>query len=259
MKKVLIVENDTAFSSALEQKCIQAGYEVFTVHDGAEALHKPIDLNPDAILLNTILPTMSGYDLLQTWRQNPAIAHIPIIVLSHEAQASDAARVKALGAREFLMGAEANPEEAIAKVNDSLKEPAPHGTHHEAQLMGKKVVWVEDDLFLRDLIATKLMQEGAVSFYAKNGEECLEQLASPEVGVPHIIVVDLILPGMSGFDLLSRIRENEALKDVPIVVLSNLGQQEDIERTKQLGAKIHLVKAETDPDDIIKTIVSVLH
>lgn len=142
---------------------------------------------------------------------------------------------------------------------DTLSSPPPIANAQKIpRLAGVRILWTEDDIFLRDLMAAKLAQEGAVSFYARSGDECLELLGKPETGIPDVIVLDLILPGMSGFDVLTRIHENPTLSRVPIVVLSNLGQKEDIEKTKWLGAKRHLVKAETDPDGIVENIVAVL-
>ena len=144
-------------------------------------------------------------------------------------------------------------------MDDTAVTSAPAAPDEKKpRLSGVHILWTEDDIFLRDLMAAKLAQEGAISFYAQNGDECLEILGKPETGVPDIILLDLILPGMSGFDLLTRLRENPALARVPIIVLSNLGQQEDVEKTKWLGASKHLVKAETDPDGIVENIVSVL-
>ena len=122
-------------------------------------------------------------------------------------------------------------------------------------LRAYKVLWVEDDAFLSDLVAMKLEQEGCTALYAKDGKEALDILKTE---VPDIILLDLVLPGMSGFDILEAIKSNPSLKEIPVIVLSNLGQQEDIDRVMRLGAKKHLIKAEHDLDDIVAEILAVL-
>lgn len=257
MKKILIVENDQATASALEGKFIGAGFGTTVVRDGADALHKPMEVRPDVILLNPVVPTMSGADLAETWRHNTATATIPIIAIVKSSSEADMESAHALRPRDVVFTEPLDLDGILKKVEASIAAPALP-KKKDARLTGKKIVWTEDDMFLRDLVAAKLSQEGCLSFYAKNGEECLALLQKPEVGVPDAILLDLILPGMSGFDVLARIRENGALKDVPVIIISNLGQKEDLEKTQALGARKHLVKAESDPDELIDAIVEVM-
>jgi CheY-like chemotaxis protein len=90
-------------------------------------------------------------------------------------------------------------------------------------------------------------------FLAKNGEEAFAYLASAKQP-PHVIVLDLVLPGMSGFDILKKIRDDSALTDVPVIVLSNLNQSADLERAKILGAQKFMVKASASLDEIVKNV-----
>ena len=71
---------------------------------------------------------------------------------------------------------------------------------------------------------------------------------------PNVVVLDIMLPGMSGFEILETIRKNEKWKNVPVIMLSNLGQSQDIEKSKTLGAQEYIVKAETHIKDVIGTI-----
>lgn len=135
-------------------------------------------------------------------------------------------------------------------------DQAKNGTNAgPMRLTNHKVLSVEDDDFLSNIFGTKLVHEGYTYFHARDGEEAL-QIADRES--PDIILLDLMLPGMSGFDVLKSLHENPRFTSTPVLILSNLGQKEDIERTKALGATKYLVKAEHDLDDIINEIVKIL-
>lgn len=117
------------------------------------------------------------------------------------------------------------------------------------------VLIIEDDKFLRELLAQKLKKEGFPVMEAFNGEEGLEKLKSEKTD---IIVLDLILPGMDGFTFLEEMRKDPKIKSIPVLVLSNLGAPEDIERAKALGARDYLVKAQVVPIEIVERIKSTL-
>jgi DNA-binding response OmpR family regulator len=119
------------------------------------------------------------------------------------------------------------------------------------QAEGFKVLVVEDDNFLRDLLARKLGQENCQFTAAIDGENALKLMSENK---PSIVLLDLILPGIDGFEVLSQIKQNESIKDVPVVILSNLGQESDIKRARELGADDFLVKANFSIDEVIAKI-----
>src|SRR3989339_659036 len=113
---------------------------------------------------------------------------------------------------------------------------------------GTKIVIVEDDKFLGGLVSKKLIEEGCAVRHIESGE--LTQ-ASVEGDIPDIIFLDLLLPGMSGFDVLANLKKSEKTKDIPVILLSNLGEREDIRRGLDLGATSFLIKASKTVDSII--------
>lgn len=113
------------------------------------------------------------------------------------------------------------------------------------------VLLVEDDEFLRSLAAKRLDKDGFNVQAAVDGETALA--TAKEVN-PDIIVLDLILPGLDGFGVLGKIKADEVLKAVPVIVFSNLGQKEDMERAKTLGAADFLVKSNFTLDDLLDKV-----
>lgn len=119
----------------------------------------------------------------------------------------------------------------------------------------KKILIVEDDKFLRELISKKLLAEEFQVIEAKNGEEGVKKTFDEK---PNLILLDLILPGIDGFEVLSQIKQDPLVSETPIIILSNLGQRDDIEKGLGLGANDFLIKAHFTPKEIIEKIKSIL-
>ncbi len=119
----------------------------------------------------------------------------------------------------------------------------------------QKVLVIEDDKFLRELILQKLTKEGYETSEAIDGEEGIKKIKEEK---PHLILLDLILPGIDGFEVLSRMRDDSAVSSIPVIILSNLGQKEDVEKGLKLGAADYLIKAHFTPGEIIEKIKNIL-
>ncbi len=117
---------------------------------------------------------------------------------------------------------------------------------------GKKLVLaVEDDAFLASIHKNKMAKEGFEIFVAGNGREALEFLKTRK---PDIILLDLIMPVMDGFETLKEIKANPETKDLKVVVLSNLSQEEDKQRVMDMGALDYVVKANVSFREIVEKV-----
>ncbi len=156
-----------------------------------------------------------------------------------------------------------NPRRGQANARGVLDDTlsAGGGAHNEGVgasgqlLKGKQIVWVEDDPFLTAIIARKIMAEGVILLTAKSYQEALVIMQDQ---VPDIIMLDILLSGVDGFEILTKIKSDERLKNVPVILLSNLGQQSDIERGLALGAESFLIKASHTLDEILSEIRKVI-
>lgn len=119
----------------------------------------------------------------------------------------------------------------------------------------EKIVIVEDDNFLMELMARKLSVENFEVVSAYNGEEGLKKIKEEK---PDFVLLDLILPGIDGFEVLERLKNDKETADIPVVILSNLGQKDDIEKGFKLGAEDFLVKAYFTPGEIVEKIRAIL-
>lgn len=123
------------------------------------------------------------------------------------------------------------------------------------ELEGKKIVWVEDDNFLGGVITKKLSAENADVIYADTGAKALEALKET---VPDIILLDVLLPDKDGFEVLEIVKNDERLKDVPVIMFSNLSQEENIIKARKMGALDFYVKSNLSPDQITENIKKAL-
>ncbi|EKD78395.1 MAG: Two component transcriptional regulator, winged helix family [uncultured bacterium] len=118
-----------------------------------------------------------------------------------------------------------------------------------------KVLIVEDDKFLSELISTKLDKEGFNIALAGDGETGLKKA---EEFKPEIVLLDIMLPGMDGFEVLEKLKASPELKKIPVIILSNFGQESKVERGLQLGAVDYLVKANFTTGEIVAKIKEIL-
>ncbi len=119
----------------------------------------------------------------------------------------------------------------------------------------EKILVVEDDQFLASLLKNRLQKEGFDVLLAKDGEEALDILESTQ---PELVLLDIILPKKSGFEVMEEVRENPKLEKLAVVIISNLGQPEDMIRGQQLGAIEYFIKAKTPLDELIKKIKEIV-
>lgn len=119
----------------------------------------------------------------------------------------------------------------------------------------QKILVVEDDSFLRELISKKLADNDFEVFQAENGAKALEVAKTESL---KIILLDLIIPEKDGFEVLQELKSDPRTQNIPIVIMSNLGQKEEIQRGLSMGAVDFLVKAHFTPDEILAKVKQIL-
>lgn len=261
MAKILIAEDDKALRGVLKKKLELNGHEVAEAPDGEVALKMLAESKPDLLLLDMVMPKVGGYEVLEKIRSGSGFSDVPVIVISNSGQPVELNRVKELGAVDYLVKADFEPNEVLDKVNEYLsKNPKPKKSVETpvgkpAPNQSYSVLVVEDDKFLRDLLVLKLKKEGFKVSEAFDGEEALVKTKNEK---PNIIILDLIIPGKDGFAFLQEMKNDPQMGSIPVIVLSNLGQREDIERAKALGAKDYMIKAQLTPLEVVERIKETL-
>jgi DNA-binding response OmpR family regulator len=114
-----------------------------------------------------------------------------------------------------------------------------------------KILLIEDDKFLSDMYVTKFSQLGYAIETAYDGEEGLKKAYKIK---PGLILLDIKLPLKNGFQVLEELKENIETKNIPVILLTNLGQQEDVEKGKKLGAVDYMIKAQFTPQEVVEKV-----
>lgn len=261
--KVLIIEDEQPLSDLLNSKLKKEGYEVQNAYDGKEGYKKLKSFDPDLILLDIIMPKMDGYEVME--KMNEEKRNTPVIVISNSGQPVEIEKTKKLGAVDHLIKTEFSPSDVLEKVNNYLSgktqkknkkssakvtKPSPK---EDAPKNDITILLVEDESFLRKMASKQLAKEGFSVYGAEDGEQGLKTFKESH---PDIVLLDIILPSMDGFQVLEKIRnhDDKKLAQTPIIMLSNLGQDSDIEKAKKLGANDFMVKANFTSKEIADKI-----
>ncbi|HRZ95568.1 MAG TPA: response regulator [Candidatus Moranbacteria bacterium] len=121
------------------------------------------------------------------------------------------------------------------------------------QTSKKRIMIVEDDSFVMDIYQMKLSQSGFEVILASNGLEAVKKLEEGK-DAPDLILLDIIMPYMDGLEVLKKINGNEKFKKIPVILLTNLSQREEIEEGMKLGARDYLIKSHFTPSEVLEKI-----
>jgi CheY-like chemotaxis protein len=119
--------------------------------------------------------------------------------------------------------------------------------------MAKKILLVEDEDLLIDLLQKKLTEAGYSLSLARNGQEGMQLMRQNN---PDIVLLDIVMPKMGGFEVLEEKAKDDLLKNIPVIIISNSGQPVELDRAKKLGAKDWLIKTEFDPQEVLDKVIN---
>lgn len=115
----------------------------------------------------------------------------------------------------------------------------------------KRILIIEDEALIGELLRKKLADEGYYAFIAKDGEEGLEEIRSQK---PDLVLLDIILPRLNGFEVLEGMKKDGSFKTIPVIIISNSGQPTEIEAAKKMGVADWLIKTEFDPAEVVEKV-----
>jgi CheY-like chemotaxis protein len=117
----------------------------------------------------------------------------------------------------------------------------------------KRIMIVEDDSFVMDIYKTKLTQEGFEIVLASNGLEAIKRLEDKK-NKPDLILLDIVMPFMDGLEVLKKIKKEDSLRNIPVILLTNLSQKEEVDEGLKLGAIDYLIKSHFTPSEVLEKI-----
>jgi signal transduction histidine kinase/CheY-like chemotaxis protein len=203
---VLVVEDDPAAAELLTRQLVGAGYRTEVARNGSEALAKARDLHPAAITLDIILPEVDGWEVITELKSDPVTSAIPIVVVS---VVDNPELGMALGAIDYFVKP-VDARELIQRLNQFHF----HGGNGSGEV---KVLVVDDEPANRQWLAKALEPAGFTVLPASGGKEAIDMARSLK---PDLVLLDLMMPEVSGFDVVEALRADEATRDTPIMVLT---------------------------------------
>jgi signal transduction histidine kinase/CheY-like chemotaxis protein len=196
---VLVIDDEEAVRDLMQRFLAREGFRVATASGGAEGLRLARELRPDAITLDVMMPGLDGWAVLSALKADPEVADIPVIMLT---MMDDRNLGYALGASDYLT--KPIDRERLAAVLTKYRRELP-------------VLVVDDDEPLRELMRRLLEREGFTVTEADNGRVALERVRE---AAPGLIVLDLMMPEMDGFEFVAELRRQEASRAIPIIVVT---------------------------------------
>lgn len=256
-KLIVLVEDEQTLANLIELELEQKGYSVKTAVNGTDGLELIRKSKPDLVLLDLMLPNLKGFDILEKlYNEDHILPALPVIIISNSGDSMEIDRALRMGVKDYLIKVNFNPHEVVEKVNNVLGAQNFKGKREAKKpkaATGNRVLVVEDDIILSDALERKFIEKGYKAYVAPNASTAKNILQEHEVDV---ILLDLVLPDEHGLGFLRELKKDKRTNKIPVVIISNLGQQEEIEQGIQAGATDYLVKTNSLPGEIFEKVVS---
>jgi CheY-like chemotaxis protein len=231
---VLVIDDDPSACELMVRSLSKEGFHVLTANEGVDGLRVAREARPHVITLDVLMPGMDGWSVLRELKADPRLATIPVIMIT---MADDRSTGYALGASDYLTKP-IDRERLAASV-----QRYRHGS--------QAVLVVEDDDDTREMMARTLANDGWTVREAANGLLALDRLRE---AIPELILLDLMMPEMDGFEFISRLRENEAWHSIPVVVLTAKDITPDDHLRLQGNVRKVFRKASFSRDELVEEI-----
>ncbi len=236
---VLVVDDDPTVREVTGRFLAREGYSVVTADSGREGLRLTRELHPAAITLDVIMPDLDGWTVLAAIKGDPTLAHIPVILMTILDEKN---RGYSLGAADFMI--KPVDKERLGAV---LRSIVGRGD--------RRVLVVDDDDIIRRGILQTLEKDGWKVSEAENGGTGLERLAGT---VPDVIVLDLMMPEIDGFEFLDELRKRPEWRNIPVVVVTAKDLTEEERRRLNGGVERILQKDAPTRDEMLREVSATL-
>ena len=233
---VLVIDDDETVRDLMRRHIERDGAEVVTARDGLEGLKLARELNPAVITLDVLMPGADGWHVLRELKEDKALAAIPVVMITI---LDDENRGYALGAADFM-----NKPVQRDKLREVLQR-------YVSSTAGSRVLIVEDDETTRTMLRRLLVGEGCIVSEAANGRLAMNMLDDKP---PNLVLLDLMMPEMDGFEFLSNFREVENCIDVPVVVVTAADLSAEDRARLNGGVEQILQKTAFTKDDLLEQV-----
>jgi len=236
---ILVIDDDAQASDLLRRVLEKGGYSVLIATSGPEGIALAKERHPSAITLDVMMPGMDGWSVLSALKTDPATADIPVVMVT---LLRDRQMGFTLGAADFLT--KPVDGERLRRIIHRLVEGA-----------GKTALVVEDDPASREMLVRVLSKIGMEVLEAENGAVALERVRAVR---PAIILLDLMMPVMDGFEFLAAIRQDDSFAEIPVVIVTARDLSDEDHRRLRGSAEEVIRKSSIDYDHLLAKICNLI-
>jgi CheY-like chemotaxis protein len=236
MKKILVVE-DVELNRDLVAQLLEDDYQVLTAPDGAAGLRLAHRERPDLILMDLSLPVMDGWEAARRIKADPDLKRIPIIALSAHAMSGDAQKARQCGCDDYL--SKPLDEKLLRDKLQHYLGPLYQRSGAAPAAGGHRILIVDDEPLNVDYLQQELEELGYDTMSARDGQEALECVATDP---PDLILLDILMPVMDGFEVCRALKGDDATRLIPIVIMTTLDGIDDRIKGIEAGADDFLTK-----------------
>lgn len=267
MTKVLIVEDDPMISEIYQKKFSDSGFEVLAVDSGEKALTLNKTEKIDVMMLDLIMPKMDGFEVIKNIRESKINPEMKIFIFSNLSQKEDQDRAMKLGADVFIIKADYAPSELVKEISRRINqsnevkknEAVQNGSKkllEEKEKNGKKkILLIEDEEIFLEMFGEKLRQDGYIVETANNGAWGLKEALKGEYD---LFIIDVMMPAMTGEEIIEKLKLEEKTKNIPIIVFSASVEDHVEEKVKKMGVNEFFIKTQVIPSDLSKRVGELL-
>jgi len=267
MIKIIIVEDDPMIAEIYLKKFSNSGFEVFPATTAEQALNIVRMEEIEVVMTDLIMPKMDGFQLIQQLRNGDYDSNLKIIVTSNLSQKEDRDKAIQLGANGFVAKSEFSPSELVVEIQRLIGQ-YQHQKKNEIKDSGilkyvdnnkwnkqKRILLIEDEEIFIDMFGGKLKQDGFYVESANNGTWGLKEAMKNNYD---LLIIDMVMPSMTGDEIIEKLKMEDETKDLPIIVLSASVGDEAAKKVKAMGIEEFYLKTQVTPSELSEKVTEIL-
>lgn len=264
-KNFVVFGGDVQLINSLERMLLFAGANVQAATTAYKGLSNTLNLRPDIVIFDDSVADVEPTKIIETLQADPLTKHIPVIVITSRDEEGPYDSYFDDTVHDYIKKSEFDVMHVVLQIEGILRKVTKVSTTEQIldlsedaiEKIGKvpkdlRVLVIEDDPLLRNLLSIRLQKSNINHQFWNSGIDAVSAVLEYK---PSIIILDLMLPGKHGMDVLAEMRDIPSISQTPVVIFSNKDDDAERTRAKTLGVEDFMVKATTDLSDLIKLIM----
>lgn len=253
-----------------QKKFSESGFQVFGADSGDQVLALAKKEKVDLILLDLIIPKMNGFEVLENLKSGKYDCDAKVIIFSNLNQKEDIEKAQKLGADGFISKADYTPSDLVKEVsrimnqfkeekknekNGAINEAKDDNSEKDRKSGGKKILMIEDEDVFVEMFGGKLKQDGFDVTFAENGTWGMKKAMEGDFD---LFVIDMILPNMTGDEIVEKLKMEEKTKNTPIIIMSASVDKTMEKEVRKMGVDEFFVKTQLVPSELSQKVSELL-